>query len=180
MNIHGQHGIINSTGKPGANAEILDCRNKGFLYNVEDGIRSTVVAILSKGLLTLSSCQGHEESCPYRCVSIVNDISVIRFLQKIVHELNTINKYGKPITYYLLPYQERCGVYLNEFVSPAVIDISFGDYRDSDTLLKQLAFEEYLIKNTIDRLDTDLPSKYVLPYLRSGEHIDVFSNNDIG
>ncbi len=174
MNIRGENGIINSSGKPGSPSELIDCHEENFLSNIEDGIKSTVISIVSSGFHTLSSCQGHEESCPYRCVSIVDDISVIRALQFMIYTINSSNAFYDPITYYLLPYQKECGLYSGKFRHPAVIDIIFGDCRKTGTIQKQRIFEDFITQNSIEPYNDELPIKYALPYLCQNEHIDVF------
>ena len=178
MNKRGQFGIINSTGKPGDPSELIDCRDEGFLANIEDGILDTVVAVLNKDLFTVSSCEGHAVTCPYRCVSIINELPVIRWLQQAIYEINNHGAYQKPILYYLLPYQETCGLYAGYFDRPFIIDIIFGNYQEDETILKQHAFEKYLRENAVGKIDTDLPGELTCYRKSSGDHIDVYTHTD--
>lgn len=178
MNKRGQYGIINATGLPGDSSELHDCREQNFLVNIEDGIKDTVVAVLNRGLFTVSSCEGHAITCPYRCVSIINDAPVIKWLQQAIYELNKSGAYHHPITYYLLPYQQECRLYSGCFDRPLIIDIDFGDFRDNETIIRQRAFENYLKTHTIGKILTNLPEKITCYQKSNGEHIDVYTHTD--
>ncbi len=178
MNKRGSDGIINCTGKPGAPSELVDCRDADFLRNIEDGIISTVVAITGKGLYTLSSCQGHAASCPYRCVSVVHEISVIQWLQQAVYAVNRAEAFRQPITYYLLDYPPECGLYAGCFQDPRVIDVNFGDFRDSETVRKQGAFERYLETHPVSEIFGQLSPEITRYRMCSDDHVDVFKHTD--
>lgn len=174
MNKRGSNGIINSTGLPGDSAELVDCREKDFLQNIEDGILSTVIIILRKGFYTLSSCQGHDVSCPYRCVSIVDDMENIRWLQKAVYMINQAESFKSSITYFILPYQSESNLYNGCFRDPCVIDIIFGDYRAGETIMKQQAFEVFLETHPVEAVPDQLPSEMVRYRRSDNDHIDIF------
>ena len=178
MNKRGSHGIINCTGSPGDPAELVDCREKDFLQNIEDGILSTVVVLLNKGLYTVSSCQGHDVSCPYRSVSIVDEISIIRWFQQAVYRINSNESFKKPITYFILPYQTEDNLYDGCFQDPCVIDINFGDYRDNETIIKQHAFEMFINTHLIEGVSEKLSNETVRYRLSNDDHIDVFTHSE--
>ena len=178
MNKRGSHGIINCTGSPGDPSELVDCRERDFLQNIEEGIKSTVIVILNKGLFTLSSCQGHAISCPYRCVSIVDDITIIRWIQQSVYTINQTELYKIPISYYILPYQDECKLYPGCFENPYIIDINFGDFRDDETITKQISFEMFLKEHTVEAIEKQLTNDIVKYRLPNDNHIDVFTHTD--
>lgn len=178
MNIRGSHGIINQTGTPGAPSELVDCRSKDFLQNIEEEIMSTVIVILNKGLYTVSSCQGHSVSCPYRCVSIVDEISIIRWLQYTVYIINNTESFRTPITYFILPFQSELSLYNGCFRDPCVIDIIFGDYRDEETAIKQHAFEVYLRTHSVKEVSEQLSNEIMRYRLSNDAHVDVISYSD--
>lgn len=178
MNKRGSHGIINCTGSPGAPSDLVDCRDSDFLRNIEDGIASTVIVLLNKGLFTVSSCQGHAVSCPYRCVSIVDNIPVIRWLQQAVYTINQTESFQNPITYFMLPFRPECNLYDGCFQDPCVIDIVFGDFRDSETIAKQSAFEIYLKTHPVEELVLQLPDEITRYCRSSNDHVDVYTHTD--
>lgn len=176
MNIRGKSGIINVKGEPGFGSELVDCRDEKFWANIEDGIKSTVAEIIKAGLFTVSSCEGHSESCPYRCVSIISERSIIRTIQIIIAEANrTLPEVVLPIRYYLLDVQNAFTLYKDEFIEPQIIDIVFGDFRDNATFEKQKLFEKMIGHNELHERAT-VDDQYVLPYLIGKEnHIDQYS-----
>lgn len=174
MNIRGKTGIINETGLPGAAAELLDCRSADFMENIEDGIYSTVQTVITRGLWPVSSCEGHVESCPFRCVSVVDEPEMLRGIQYAIHQINQEYRFQNPICYYLLPYQENCTLYRDILKAPGVIDISFGDFRQPETLQKQQAFEGYLAAGRLLPRQEALPQVWVLPYTRGNDHVDIY------
>lgn len=175
MNVRGKTGIINETGLPGAPAELLDCRSADFMENIEDGVRSTVQAVLAAGLWPVSSCQGHLESCPFCCVSLADEPEMLWGIQYAIHEINREGHFSFPVCYYLLPYRESCALYRDVLKAPGVIDISFGDFRQPETVQKQRAFEAYLAAGRLQPRQEALPQAWVLPYMRGSEHIDVYT-----
>ena len=176
MNIRGETGIINSQGKPGFGSELVDCRDNEFWINIEDGIKSTVEAIVHAGLFTVSSCQGHSESCPYRCVSIIAEQPKIRAIQLMISKVNNmLEKEVQPIRYYLLEVQKAFSLYENEFIDPRIIDIVFGDFREKDTFDKQRLFEELICRDELHDKEY-IDERIVRPYLmQKGNHIDQYS-----
>ena len=172
-NTVGDDGTINEGGKTGFASRIVDCRDNDFWNNIEAGVLNTVRALVDSGYFTISSCQGHLEGNPNRCVSVIGEKHVIAGFQKAIDTINSINPNITPITYHLLEVQDTCSVYRNEFKSPLIIDIIFGDYRENDTALMQNLFEQCVLKGQIiceTHTDVNLKS----PYIRQTSHIDVF------
>lgn len=174
-NIRGVDGIINRTGTPGAPSDIVDCRDDFFWDNIEDGIRSTVKAIVDKGFLTVSSCEGHASSCPFRCVSIICEEEDIRWFQLAISKINDNLDIKVPIMYALLDKQPAFCLYNNDFHNPKIIDISFGHFDSLETHKKQKAFEIYLRDHTSYKIFEELNERITTPFMHNEAHYDVFT-----
>lgn len=172
----GKSGIINKTGTPGSPGLLVDCRSERFYENIEKNILSTVSLLVEQGYFTLSSCEGHIESCPFRCVSVIAEIEIIHGFQRAIHQTHMLDTAIGRIRYCLLNPNPALELYLGEFTHPLIIDISFGDIRDENTQIRQNIFNTYISQNKILPLTEDqLSNSEVLPYLDSpSSHIDVY------
>ena len=174
-NTLGKDGIINRTGLPGASSNLIDCRDKDFWDDIEEGIRSTVHALISRGFFTVSSCQGHASSCSIRCVSIIDERERIRWIQRAIAEINMRCPQRAPIHYALLDKNPSFTLYDGEFKSPKVIDIAFGHYLAEDTLSLQRDFELFIMTHECVEICTPLDPRLVDPYINNDAHYDVYS-----
>lgn len=173
-NKKGIDGIINHTGLPGAPSELIDCREDDFWDNIEEGIKSTVKVVIECGFMTVSSCQGHEASNPFRCVSIIGEVREVRWIQYVVAIINQTANFAQPIQYSLLEKNTAMKLYDGMFERPIIIDISFGDCRRQDTSVKQKAFEKYLSEYDRYDIDDELDERLVAPFMHNDSHYDVF------
>lgn len=115
MNVQSKEGIINTLGQNGSAAELVDCRTSSFENYIEEGIKTTVYALINNGIMTTSSCQGHIGKRENRSVTIQIEEEYVPFFKKIVWEINqeTTNE----IKYCILDV--GCiDVYEGEFVKP--------------------------------------------------------------
>lgn len=151
MNKKGSGGFINHTGEYGASSTLVDCRDPLFYQNIEDGIYSTVKALVNHGFFTHSSCQGHTGYNEIRSVTIQGDDTVINFLQYIIWSINQSHK-EICIKYIILPINEGANLYKGVFTDGKRIQIQFGNCNDPQTLNAQKIFEDSIIKNKIDRI----------------------------
>ena len=163
-NRKGSDGRINETGKPGSPSRILDVRDADFFENVEDGIKSTVRAVISSGFETISSCQGHNDlGYVNRTVSLLLESDEIIYWRTMIADLNIVNGFRRPIKYFVSNYKDG----IKKFM------IIFGSVQDmKETELKQQAFDK-----TVPKIIKEYYGSKCLntaDYAYSGIHIDEF------
>ena len=59
-----------------------------------------------------------------------------------------------------------------------IIDINFGDFRDDETIVKQISFEMFLNEHTVEAIEEQLTNVIVQYRLPNDNHIDVFTHTD--
>lgn len=148
MNIRGDEGFINSLGKFGSPSELIDCREEGFLENIEDGIYTTVKKLVENGYMTVSSCQGHMNYNENRTVTIQveNDsIDYFRYLVYMINEELNTNK----LRYLILDMLTCFDLYHGYHKEPRKIQFIFGSCTDPQTEIIQKKFEEFIEKRYV-------------------------------
>lgn len=133
-NHKGIDGVINIDGKLGSPAYILPINSKNFLDEIEDGIKETVVVFIKSGYKTVSSCQGHRDAeyC-LRNIAFLVENCEISLWKSIVAKINISNNFDKPLTYYILNFDDNRKIF--NIIIGSIFNIK-------DTLKKQKCLNE--------------------------------------